>query len=380
MRSFEDDPTLSDLLTEAQISKLSALTGELVNGQVTLAANAIPDAEEIEFNLEPVAWLTCNNDPTKAKAAARLVEFVLTFVGKYRLAANLHNDATEASFEELRRQNEALQESERKYKELSSQLQERVEHQVTQIERAQQHLYESARLRAVGHLAAGVAHEINNPIGFITSNLRVAQDYVSEIKAKCSNISLDEVMLRDFEDLLAESLSGAQRIASIVNDLKIFSNIDQADYAEASLNDLLNSTCQLVKAEAPKEVLIELRLGKLPKIKGYPAKLAQLFYNVLDNAVKSQGGKGIISVSTRAIPNEGVEVVVVDSGCGIPEESLPYVFNPFFTSRPVGSGTGLGLTVAREVVLAHNGKINISSLVGSGTTVRIVFEIKSKNQ
>ncbi|MBU3054816.1 sensor histidine kinase [Pseudomonas indica] len=372
MRSFEDDPRLADLLSADQQARLGQLIGALGGGRVSLEEQHQAGAEPLEFNLEIIGWLQGELPAERLDAAARLVEFVLLFVAKYRLAANLHNDTTEASFAELQRQHAALQASEARYKALSEQLQERVEDQVKVIEQAQQQLYETARLRAVGQLAAGVAHEINNPIGFITSNLRVAGDYLDELAEKVPGGHSASLLLDDFRALLRESLSGTQRIARIVADLKTFSNIDQADFIPCDLNALLTTSCHLLQAESQQAIDVRLDLAPLPKLAGYPAKLSQAFFNVLDNAAKAIDAEGVIRVSSR-LAEDVIEVIIEDNGTGIPPDVQERIFDPFFTTRAVGSGTGLGLSVARDIMRAHRGEILLDSQVGAGTRVTLRF-------
>ncbi|MGQ7958330.1 sensor histidine kinase [Pseudomonas sp. SP16.1] len=372
MRSFDDDPRLTDLLSTDQEERLCQLIGDLGGGRISLDERHREGAEPLEFNLETIGWLQGELPAERLQAAVRLVEFVLLFVAKYRLAANLHNDTTEANFAELQRQHAALQASEARYKALSEQLQERVEEQVKVIEQAQQQLYETARLRAVGQLAAGVAHEINNPIGFITSNLRVAGDYLDELAEKVPGGHSASLLLDDFRALLRESLSGTQRIARIVADLKTFSNIDQTDFIPCDLNALLTTSCHLLQAESQQAIDIRLDLAPLPELAGYPAKLSQAFFNLLDNAAKAIDAEGVIRVGSR-LAGKAIEVVIEDNGTGIAADARQRIFDPFFTTRAVGSGTGLGLSVARDIMRAHQGEILLQSQVGAGTRVTLRF-------
>lgn len=373
MRNFEDDPTLADLLPSEQQVRLLQLLSTLGGARIELAECPSDGAEVLEFNLQTLGWLRSELPPAQRQAAARLFELILRYVGKYRLAASLHLDTTEASFAELQRQHAALQASEERYRILSEQLQQRVEEQVGVIEKTQRQLYESAHLRAVGQLAAGIAHEINNPIGFIASNLRVAADYVEELAAQLAQDAASEALLEDFRALLKESENGTQRIARIVADLKAFSNINQADFAPCDLNALLSTTCHLLESEGRQGLDLRLRLGELPRLAGYPAKLSQAFYNVLDNAAKALGPEGgVVEVHSRMA--DGVlEVCIIDHGCGIAAETLAQVFEPFFTTREVGAGTGLGLSVARDILAAHQAEILIDSRLGSGTRVTLRF-------
>lgn len=373
MRNFEDDPSLSDLLPGEQQVRLLQLLSALGGGAVTLAEGPSAATEPLEFNLETLGWLRSELPAVQRQAAARLFELILRYVGKYRLAACLHLDTTEASFAELQRQHAALQASEERYRVLSEQLQQRVNEQVGVIEKTQRQLYESAHLRAVGQLAAGIAHEINNPIGFITSNLGVAADYVEELAAKLVGDEPSTPLLVDFRALLKESANGSQRIARIVADLKTFSNINQADFAPCDLNALLSTTCHLLETEGRQGLRLRLRLGELPKLTGYPAKLSQAFYNVLDNAAKALGpAGGMVEVKSR-VGDGALEICITDNGCGIAAEALEQVFEPFFTTREVGAGTGLGLCVTRDILAAHQGEILLKSKLGAGTQVTLRF-------
>ena len=374
MRRFEDDPALSDLLEPAQVRRLEASLARLGLGRVCLSAEKRQGAIPVEFNLETVGWLSADCGADSLNATAELVAFILFFVAKYRLAADVHHDATEAGYAELQRKHKALQESEVRYRTLSGELQERVKEQVATIQKAQQELYESARTRSVGQLAAGIAHEINNPIGFIKSNLRVAGDYLDDLEARLPDDEETRELLTDFRDLLSESLEGSSRIATIVADLKTFSSIDHADYTHCDINDLLKASLHLLQTSyAERRLAIDERFGELPEIPGNPARLSEAFYNVLDNAARAIGEQGRIVVKTATDNSGNIAVVIQDNGCGMGEEIQGQVFDPFFTSRPVGSGTGLGLTVALDTVRAHKGLIRLESREASGTRVTILL-------
>lgn len=376
MRSFEDDPTLGDLLSGEQVERLERTLGALCESRFELHAEPRGQALPVEFNLETVAWLSGTAEPGTLKAATDLVSFILYFVARYRLAANLHHDTTEASFAELQRQNEALKASEARYRALSNSLQETVDAQVRTIQQAQQELYENARTRSIGQLAAGVAHEINNPIGFIKSNLQVAGDYLKEL---AENLPKDEQtleLLADFEDLLSESMDGSRRIASIVTDLKTFSSIDHAEYTLCNINELLEATVHLLKTSHSESPLtIDTRYGQIPDIYGNPARLSEAFYNLLDNAVKAIDDDGRVIIKTL-VSDDSVGVILQDNGCGIEEAVQEHVFDPFYTTRPVGSGTGLGLTVVRDTVRAHQGSIKLKSRQGAGTRITMLLPIR----
>ena len=380
MRNFEDDPTLSDLLTPDQLQRLNRMLSALCREPVEIGTDRKTDAVALEFNLETVGWLAGGSSEQERLAAANLVSFLMMFIAKYRLAANLHHDTTEASYAELQKQNEALKTSEARYRELSDQLQDKVDEQVEVIKQAQLNLYESARLRSVGQLAAGVAHEINNPIGFISSNLKVAGDYVNELRELVPESDQNRDLLNDFTDLIGESSDGARRIASIVSDLKTFSSIDQADYTLCDVNELLASAVHLLRTEHGHDLEILEKPGELPGISGHPSRLSQTFYNLLDNAAQAlkcrdQGAESGQILAKTSIDSDGIRVVIQDNGCGIAESIREQVFDAFFTSRPVGAGTGLGLTVARDTARAHQGTIQIDSKEGTGTRVTLFLPV-----
>lgn len=381
MRNFEDDPTLSDLLSNDQLDRLNRCLSALCAEPVSLGASRPgADAVPVEFNLETVGWLSGGEHEQERQAAADMVGFLMMFVAKYRLAANLHHDATEAGYAELQRQNEALKESEARYRALSDQLQQQVDEQVSVIKQTQQELYESARLRSVGQLAAGVAHEINNPIGFISSNLRVAREYVKDLAEVLPETPANQDLMADFNDLLAESIDGAKRIASIVSDLKTFSSIDQADYTRCNINSLLTSAIHLVQTEYSHGLEIIERLGELPDVSGHPSKLSQTFFNLLDNAAQAvrdaEPEKGTGRILVKTLVQEGaIHIVIQDNGGGIPEALRSKVFDAFFTSRPIGSGTGLGLTVAQDTARAHGGRLQLDTREGTGTRVLMTLPI-----
>ena len=380
MRNFEDDPTLSDLLTPDQLQRLNRMLSALCREPVEIGTDRQTDAVALEFNLETVGWLAGGSSEQERLAAANLVSFLMMFIAKYRLAANLHHDTTEASYAELQKQNEALKASEARYRALSDQLQDTVDEQVAVIKQAQMDLYESARLRSVGQLAAGVAHEINNPIGFISSNLKVAGDYVNELRELVPESDQNRDLLNDFTDLIGESSDGARRIASIVSDLKTFSSIDQADYTLCDVNELLASAVHLLRTEHGHDLEILEKPGELPGISGHPSRLSQTFYNLLDNAAQAlkcrdQGAESGQILAKTCIDSDGIRVVIQDNGCGIAESIREQVFDAFFTSRPVGAGTGLGLTVARDTARAHQGTIQIDSKEGTGTRVTLFLPV-----
>lgn len=373
MHDFDDDPPFDELLKEPRQRQLLGLLEELTGATWSFHSGRKLNAQSVQYQLNDLAWLDCEDPSQNTDAARRLVEFVLSYVGKYRLAASVHLDATEAGYAELQRQHEALKLSEQRYRDLSGSLQQRVDEQVATIKETQQQLYDSARLRSVGQLAAGVAHEINNPIGFISSNLTVAQEYLGELVEKLPADQRDDFLIGDFAQLLEESSAGARRIAAIVADLKTFSNINQEPCQNCDIDALMATAIRLIQAEFGTSVEIDLVQGDVQSLLGYPARLSQAFFNVLANAAQAVNDKGNVTVHSRSLEGGAIEVTIYDSGSGMSQEVVERVFEPFFTTRDVGAGTGLGLTVARDVALAHRGSIQLESVAGEGTRVRLVL-------
>lgn len=256
-------------------------------------------------------------------------------------------------------------------------------------------------MATVGQLAAGVAHEINNPMGFITSNLNTLGKYLSKINSYISEHykeleqllnpeQLAELMqkrrqakidrvLDDIPELLEESLDGATRVKEIVQNLKTFSRIDEAETKEANLNDCLESTLKMVWNEIKYKAKVAKDYGDLPPIKCYPQQLNQVFMNMLVNGAHAIEQEGEIGVRTWADATS-IYVVISDNGCGMPPEVQERIFEPFFTTKDVGKGTGLGMSIAYEIVQRHAGEIKIDSREGEGTsfTIRLPFVVEEK--
>ncbi|MBP2679686.1 MAG: sensor histidine kinase, Cache 1 [Deltaproteobacteria bacterium] len=225
------------------------------------------------------------------------------------------------------------------------------------LKRSQAKVLRQERMASIGQLAAGVAHEISNPIGFINSNL--------------STLKIDYIV-KDLDDLVRESLEGAERVQSIVADLKSFSRVDESEYRQADINECLRSTINIVWNEIKYKATLKKELGEIPRTRCYPQQLNQVFMNLLVNAAHAIEQKGVITV--RSWEEDGcVCVTVADTGQGIPEANLNRIFEPFFTTKEVGKGTGLGLSITYDIVKKHNGEITVRSEPGKGTafTVRI---------
>jgi signal transduction histidine kinase len=255
---------------------------------------------------------------------------------------------------------------------------------VAAIEAAQRQLYRAEKMAGVGRLAAGMAHEINNPIGFIHSNLGTARGYLAALNEAGRAIERGDVqaaaaswrqhelgfVLRDFDALLQECESGSRRIAAIVADLKAYSSIDGSPAAPVDVGAALQVVARLARSQFDPCPRIVEEIAPVPPVHGDAGRLGQAFMNVLVNAIKAVAAGGEIRL-VAGPADGGARVAVHDDGCGIPADVLPRVFDPFFTTRAPGAGTGLGLTVSRDIVLAHGGRIDIRSAAGGGTSVTL---------
>ncbi|HOQ05683.1 MAG TPA: ATP-binding protein [Anaerohalosphaeraceae bacterium] len=274
-----------------------------------------------------------------------------------------------------------------------------------QLQKAQAQMVQSEKMASIGHLAAGVAHEMNTPVGFVASNFETLQTYLTKLKGLlalyeqvCEVLEENpyppvleklleirqyrqekkiDFILADIQDLFTESQEGLQRVTSIIQNLRDFSRIDQStEMGDYDINDGIRSTLVVARNEIKYDMEVVTELGTLPKIHCHPGQINQVFLNILVNAaqaIRSQNrqGPGHIYIRTR---EEGDFVVceIEDDGPGIPLEIRSQIFDPFFTTKPAGKGTGLGLSVSYDIVVSkHQGQILVDSEVGKGTKFTI---------
>jgi signal transduction histidine kinase len=261
---------------------------------------------------------------------------------------------------------------------------------------ARRMLQQSEKMAAIGQLVASVAHEINNPIGFVHSNLGSLDGYVDDLlrvidaydraadQSRAAPQRLEEVaalrrrldvdFLRDdVRALLAETREGIGRVRRIVQDLKDLSRPGGDDeWQWADLRRGLEATLNIVGCQIRYDVQIVRDYAELPEIECLPAQLNQVFLNLLVNAAQAIEKQGSITVRTAADATS-VRIEIADNGCGIPPERLPRLFEPFYTTKPAGRGTGLGLALSRDIVHKHGGRIEVESAVGQGTTFRVIL-------
>jgi signal transduction histidine kinase len=276
------------------------------------------------------------------------------------------------------------------------------------LRQTQAQMIHSEKMASIGQLAAGVAHEINNPIGFVNSNLYTVKEYcrqimellahyeqleagvgddtaghssIPELLEKISQCkkSIDyDFVKEELEEVLDESKEGVERVAGIVKDLKDFSHTDSGKVEYADINHGIDSTLNMVWNQLKYNVTVNKELGELPLVKCDLAKINQVFMNLLVNAGQSIESNGVIDITTRRIDDQ-VEISIKDNGCGIPSEIMNKIYDPFFTTKDVGSGTGLGLNLVYNIIKSHNGTIEVDSEVGIGTTFTVRLDSEGRD-
>lgn len=394
--TFDHEWRIEELLDEADLTRVGTALTTLAGNPVAIAdrdgkilwgkTQDVTLRTPLVLELEPVGYLLGIASEYAQQGAGSLMEFVLRTMARYKMAANLHLETVATDFETLRLEHARLQESESRYRTLAGELENRVAAQVTELEERQQMLYEAERLASVGQLAAGVAHEVNNPLGFVRSNLSSFQLYLnrfSELKQHLGEgerawkqLDLDFI-LEDGKDLLSDTIGGIDRIAKIVGELKSFSNVDRASEEYADINDSLRHAASVMEGLLPAGASLHLSLAPLPKFVCLPGHLNQALLGLMLNAgqaIDDTGHPGEISVSSFT-DGTTITVRIQDNGVGMTPEQLARAFEPFYTTRPVGSGAGLGLTTARNIVLAHSGHIDLESTPNAGTTVILSFPV-----
>jgi|GEM_PF-580866 len=254
---------------------------------------------------------------------------------------------------------------------LNETLEARVEERTRELREIQSHLMQSEKMRSLGQLVAGVAHELNNPIGFVHANLQLLDGYVARLIAAQESGERAERVREAIQKLLLRSREGTQRVKAIVQDLRTFSRMDQAELGDADLNEEIERTLTLMEPRFKSGIRVERDFAELPRVRCLPGQLNQVFMNLLMNACDALDGRGgCIRIRTRPKAG-GVELEFEDDGPGIPPEHRERIFEPFFTTKPVGKGTGLGLSISHGIVERHGGRMTLACPGDGGTCFRI---------
>ncbi len=273
------------------------------------------------------------------------------------------------------------------------------------LKQTQSQLVSAEKMASLGQLTAGIAHEINNPINFLTSSVEPLQQNINELitvldKYDEINESADikkllhdirqlktdldyDLLLNETSEIIDGIQEGANRTAEIVQGLRTFSHVDDIGLKEIDINDSLNSTLNILKGEINHKIAIERQYEDVPKVECYGGKMNQVFTNIINNAIqiiKANGiEKGLIRLETKFIPaSEEVEIRIIDNGGGMTEEVKEKIFEPFFTTKDVGEGTGLGLSVVYGIIEKHRAQIKVESEIGKETSFIINLPIRQK--
>ncbi len=267
-----------------------------------------------------------------------------------------------------------------------------------ELQRVHLELLQAEKMASIGQLAAGVAHEINNPIGFVHSNLGSLEGHMRGLVAvldaygQCDSLlAADgpelaklksvkekadiEYVKEDLFPLLDECRSGLQRVKRIVHDLRIFSELGSGEWVLADLHAVMDGALAGVAENLGPGIEVVKDYGSLPQVESLKIEVGQVFRNVLTNAAYAIGERGVIKIQTGQSEDD-VWITISDTGSGIATEHLSRIFDPFFTTKPVGTGTGLGLTVAYLIVQIHHGRIEVVGTPGFGASFRIVLPIR----
>ncbi|MBI3072105.1 MAG: response regulator [Deltaproteobacteria bacterium] len=319
----------------------------------------------------PVVMVTGVPDVTNAISALRAgaFDYITKPVGRDLLLVTVARAVTTHKMIAEKRRLEIENRTQRAKLERSSlELEREVKRRTKALRAAEKKTGHIEKLAALGQLAAGIAHEINNPAGYVTSNLR-------EVATALDNGGgSDEFWRGEGRQVVAECLSGMERITRICRELQDFAHTDSPEMVETDVNKCVEQAVVLCQAELKSRAKLETTLSPLPTVCCHPGKVTQVFINLLTNAAHAMGTYGLIRVESQ-VSDDNVIVRVTDNGAGIARENYERIFEPFFTTKEIGRGTGLGLYLVKGIIERHGGAISIESEEGRGTTFAVALPI-----
>ena len=277
-----------------------------------------------------------------------------------------------------------IEEQNEELREINRTLEQKVEQRTHELVEKQAQLMQSEKMAALGNLVAGVAHEINNPLGALSSNNDILLRCIARIKEGITSPDVSAGQGDNQQSTLIETMlelgtmnrDAAARIMRIVVSLRNFARLDRSEEDRVDIHEGIDATLTLLEHETGSRIAVQRRYGQLPKVLCFPDQLNQVFMNVLVNAIQAIQGRGEITIATIARDTE-VVVEIEDSGVGIPPENLSRIFEPGFTTKGVKVGTGLGLPIVQRIIEAHKGSVEVESQIGKGTRFRIRLPVKT---
>ncbi len=277
--------------------------------------------------------------------------------------------------------------------------------ELEKVQATQSQVIHTTKLASLGQMIAGVAHEMNTPIGFVKSNVEVVRDLLGEYRTlvqkclqgfdvmlaadlskpqtieplrramtKVRDALANDTRLADGDDLLKDSVDGLTQIANLVRNLKGFARVDRDGMDMFDLNESVESALMIAGHQLRDRIEVKKELGTIPKIRGVASQINQVLLNLITNAAQAMDDRGTLSVASRR-SGDMVEVEITDTGAGIPDDVLPKIFDPFFTTKPVGEGTGLGLSIVHKIVQSHGGSIKVRTAPKKGSTFTVSFPL-----
>ncbi len=397
-------------VVRAGAAEVSILDGE--GNPLWTAGSCAPDSSPCEalplaLEGETVGKVRIRVDAGRESSLQGLAGVLADFVNsllhsnlKRMLTTEIHTKVVNQSYEDLLEINRLLGISEGRYRALAGRLEEKVNERTKELERVHARLLQQETMASVGQLAAGVAHEINTPLGFIASNVNTLKKYLARYRemvlfyrtraeqdtgnagmlqasqTKWRDLKLDFIS-SDAEILIEQTLEGAQRVQKIVSDLKGFSHIDDGPETAIDINAEIDRTLNVLTHEIPSGTEIIRNYGCLPDFRCRPALICQVFLNIILNALQAKRDRLRLAIRTEVRDNR-FRITFADNGTGIPADIQNRIFEPFYTTREVGAGKGMGLTVAYEIVTAHGGSIEVESEPGKGAVFTVSFPLSGE--
>jgi signal transduction histidine kinase len=290
------------------------------------------------------------------------------------------------------------------------------EDELKRLQASQSQVIHTTKLASLGQMVAGVAHEINTPLGFVKSNVEVVGDLLDDYRKlvkqydaavqiclqpvdlifNADKASLDKLvkhveearrklfearaavekspLLKDAKELLGDASDGLAQLSSLVLNLKGFSRVDRDGMDTMDLNEGIESALMIAQHQLRDRVKVVKQLQALPKVRCMPSQMNQVFLNLITNAAQAIDGDGTLTIASKAEGGQ-VQLEFTDTGCGIPDDVLPKIFDPFFTTKPVGEGTGLGLSIVHKIVKGHGGTIKVRTTPRKGTTFSVSLPV-----